>query len=150
MTAIEKIEKRAAQIKAGECERVKPGMATRFTEASTVGDEITQGDLCFVIVDAVPAGFTVVKKPQAIDKQLVPGNTKGAKHCLKSLGGVKLYRPANWDGESLEGPCLVTSKEATVLHPTHGAVTIPAGFTVQCFYPREWDKEQAKERRNAD
>ena len=94
----------------------------------------------------------MVKKPTEADKQLVPGNTQGAKHCLASLSGVKLYRPTAWgpNYDGLHGPALELSKPATITHPTHGDVTIPAGSTVLCHYQREWDQEQKRERRNAD
>lgn len=149
-SVIERIQKHVQRVAAGEHETVRPGQAFRVTEAASVGDGVWQGDLGLEIVAAVPAGYQRVSKPRAADKQLVPGNTKGARHCLDSLAGVQLYRPENWSEESLQGPCLVLTKARQVLHPTHGAVSIPAGFTVLCRYQREWDKEQAKERRARD
>lgn len=150
MTTIERIQKHAATIKAGEHESVKPGQPFGFTEACQPGDGVWQGDLGIEIVAGVPDGYEQVKNPKSADKQLVPGQTQGARHCLDSLVGVKLYRPTEWGPESLQGPCLVITKTRKILHPTHGAVTVPAGFTVLCRYQREWDKEQAKQRRARD
>lgn len=152
MTAsvIERAQKHAAKVAAGEHETVKPGQPFRITEATSIGDGVWQGDLGIEVVAVVPADYVRVAKPKAADKQLVPGSTQGAKHCLDSLVGVKLFRPKDWSEESLAGPCLVLGKERTILHPTHGPITIPAGFTVLCRYQREWDKEQAKERRARD
>lgn len=149
-TAIERVEKHAKRISNGEHETVKPGQPFRITEAASVGDGAWQGDLGLEIVSSVPASYDRVEKLKANDKQLVPGSTQGSKHCLDSLRGVQVFRPKDWSEESLDGPCLVLAEERTILHPTHGAVTIPAGFTVLCRYQREWDKEQAKERRSRD
>lgn len=149
-TVIDKIEKHAAKISAGEVEQVKPGMPVAFTDACQPDDAIRQGDLYLVVVAAIPHGYIEVVKPTKADKQLVPGNTQGARHCLDSLSGVRLFRPEKWDAESLDGPCFVLTKERKVLHPTHGAVTIPAGMTIQCLYQREWAKEERKQRRARD
>ncbi len=149
-TAIERVEKHAKRISNREHETVKPGQPFRITEAASVGDGCWQGDLGIEVVAKVPQGYVRIEKPKVADKQLVPGNTQGSKHCLDSLRGVQVYRPSDWSEESLAGPCLVLMEERTILHPTHGAVTIPAGFTVLCRYQREWDKEQAKERRARD
>ena len=149
-TTIERLERHTQAIAAGEIEQVKPGMAASFTNACSTGDCIRQGDLYLVIVDAVPSGYVEIKKPRQADKQLVPGNTQGARHCLDALAGVKMYRPAKWDAESLDGPCLLLSKSRRVLHPTHGPVTMLAGQIVLCRYQREWSKEEAKQRRARD
>lgn len=150
LTPIEKLQRHARRIGSGNHERVKPGMPFRITEAASVGDGVWQGDLGLEIVVAVPPGYVLVERPSGADRQLVPGNTQGARHCLDSLDGVTLYRPARWSEESLAGPCIVLEQERTILHPTHGPVTIPAGFTVLCRYQREWDREQQQERRARD
>lgn len=149
-TAIDRVQKHARNISNGEHETVKPGQPFHVTEAASVGDGVWQGDLGLEIVANVPDEYVRIKKPAASDKQLVPGNTQGAKHCLDSLRGVTIFRPTDWSEESIAGPCLVLTQDRTILHPTHGAVTIPAGFTVLCRYQREWDKEQAKELRARD
>ena len=151
MKTLETIQQHATNIKSGRDPKVKPGQATRFTEASTIGDTIAQGDLYLQIVsNAVPSDYELVAKSTERDKQLVPGQTQGARHCLDSLDGVRIYRPTNWTGEDLRGPLLVLAKERTILHPTHGSVTIPAGFAVLCAYQPEWDAELRKQRRNVD
>lgn len=150
MQAIELIEQHAALIRDGKHERVSPGQPAAFTTACVADDCIWQGDLGLFVANEVPSGYVRIAKPTAQDKQLVPGNTEGAKHCLDSLAGVKLFRPQDWNAESLVGPCLVLTKERTILHPTHGAVTIPAGMTVVCRYQREYDDELRRERRAVD
>lgn len=135
------------QIKAGELEQVRPGMALRFTEACQDNDRIWQGDLALTIRTNKPKGYKLAEKPNV---QLVPGNTQGSKHCLDSLQNVDIYLPEEWNEESLEGPWLVVKQETTILHPTHGPVTIPAGMNVHCTYQREWDREQQRERRARD
>jgi hypothetical protein len=152
LTAIEKITRRANKIASGKDSKIEPGLAIRLSEAASVNDCVRQGDLYLIVVESIPASHKRVAKPKAIDCQLVPGNTEGAKHCLDSLAGVELYRPAAWgpNYDELDGPVFKLSQDRTVQHPTHGDVTIPAGFTITCRYQREWDAEQARERRNAD
>ncbi len=143
---IERIQKHAEMLR----ESVRPGQPFRFSEASTPNDCVWQGDLGLVIIDRIPTGYCRVDNPTDKDRQLVIGNTQGARHCLDSLTGVVLYHPRKWDADSLIGPCFTLTEERTVQHPTHGPVTIPAGFSVQAIYQREWDKEQRKARRSRD
>jgi hypothetical protein len=150
LTVIERITTHAKLIADGEHDRIRPGLPFKFSAATQPGDGCWQGDLGIEIVDRVPGGYCEVDPLKEEDKQLVPGSTSGAKHCLKSLKGVRLYRPIKWDEESLQGPCLATTRPATILHPIHGPVTIPADVTVLCRYQREWDKEQQRERRTLD
>ena len=151
LTTIEKIARKASRIKNGN-DKIQPGQPVRMSEAATTGDYIRQGDLYLIVVEppsAAPAGYKEISKA---DRQLVPGNTQGAKHCLDSIDGVRMFLPAAWgpDYDGLDGPILLLSEKRTVEHPTHGSVTIPAGFAIQCRYQREWDAEQRRERRNAD
>ena len=150
ISEIEQIQKHAESIKNGEHEKIGPGIPISMSHALVAGEGVAQGDLMLIVADCVPDGYQKASEPKTIDKQLVPGNTVGAKHCLDSLSGVSLYRPENWTEESMDGPCIVTTKERTILHPTHGSVTIPAGMTVVCHYQREWDREQMRERRARD
>lgn len=145
---IETIQKHAENIKNG-LETVKPGMPFKMTTAATVGDGVWQGDLGLEVIEKVPSNYVKVNNV-GNTTQLVRGNTIGSRHCLDSLQGVELYHPNDWSDESLFGPVFITSLERTVLHPTHGAVVIPAGMTILCRYQREWDKELAKERRTRD
>ena len=148
-SVIEKIQKHAEKIRNGEHDKIGPGVPVTMSNALVAGEGVAQGDLNIIVADAVPRDYVLIEK-QSNDKQLVPGNTVGAKHCLDSLSGVNLYRPEKWSEESLDGPCLVLTQERTILHPTHGAVTVPAGMTVVCHYQREWDRELANERRARD
>lgn len=151
LTAIEKLQRHTAKIRNGK-HRVKPGQPIRFPEAAAHGDFIRQGDLYLILIENTTsfAGYSVVESPRDIDRQLVPGNTTGAKHCLDSLKGVTLLRPVEWTGETLQGPLLRLSQERVVMHPTHGAVTLLAGTTILCHYQRELDQELRKERRARD
>jgi len=147
MEVIEEMQRFVQKIANNEHETVKPGQPVRFTEACTDGDRIWQGDLALTIRTSVPKQYKLAEKPSV---QLVVGNTEGSKHCLDSLDNVEIYLPPIWDEWSLKGPVLVIKKETTVLHPTHGNVTIPGGFIVECTYQREWDREQAREARARD
>jgi len=137
---------------ASHLEQICPGQPYRLSEAVLPQDfvRVDQGDLLMAIVASVPPGYTEVQPLEDRDKQLVPGNTQGARHCLDALEGVRLFRPEDWNEESLKGPCLVLSQERTVLHPTHADVTFPAGTTVLCGYQREFDAEQQKEKKMCD
>lgn len=144
---MERIQEHAARIARGD-EKVKPGEPVRFTTASVVGDTYRQGDLYLQIADnKPPKGYVECEKPLV---QLVPGNTVGARHCLDGTVGVRMWVPKEFTEDSLEGPYFQLTEERTVLHPTHGQVSIPAGFSVQCHFQREWDREQEKERRARD
>jgi hypothetical protein len=145
-STIGRIEQHAASCD----ERVSPGMPAAFTKACQPGDGIWQGDLGLEVVAGVPQGYIKIESPTEADRQLVPGASAGSKHCLDSVRGVTLYRPSDWSEESLQGPCFVLTRTRKVLHPTHGAVTIPAGFTILCRYQREWDKEEKRARRSCD
>ena len=149
-TAINKINRRAARIKSGNG-RVKPGQSHSFPDAASVGDFGWQGDLKITLVDEIPNGLDRVESPTAGDRQLVPGNTQGAKHCLDSLDGVQLFRLSEWGPgyEGLVGPAVKLNAERTVQHPTHGDVILPAG-TYSFTYQREFDAEQKRERRARD
>ncbi|MGB1274899.1 MAG: hypothetical protein ACPG77_04040 [Nannocystaceae bacterium] len=141
-------EKKLAEM-TNHMENVEPGQPVEMSVAAVPGDGIWQGDLGLEVLASVPADCKLAPKPSP---QLVPGNTRGARHCLDSLEGVEVYLPPNWgqDENNLRGPVLVLSESRTVEHPTHGDVTIPAGFTIGCCYQREWDAVQRAERRAAD
>ena len=149
-SVIEQIEQHVTGLAGGNDPKVKPGQPELFTEACVQGDQLRQGDLYLTLVDAVPAGYVRITKPKAADKQLVPGNTRGSRHCLDSLNGVVIHRPADWNEASMFGPCLVLTQERTILHPVHGAVTVLPGQTVRCDYQRVWNAEQKQQRRARD
>lgn len=146
---IDRITEKATAIKNNE-DAIKPGQPARISEAASIGDFVRQGDLYLIVSDKPPASYVkAAAKKKSV--QLVPGNTEGAKHCLDSLAAVDLYYPSDWPNfDSLDGPCFTTKSEVTVLHPTHGAVTVPKGFTISTRYQREIDVETRRERRNAD
>lgn len=157
LTTIEKIQRRVAKIANGKDLKVKPGQLERFSEAVVDGDFLRQGDLYLIAAERggkfgwkaflKNAGYSLCKKPSP---QLVPGSTQGARHCLDSLDGVEVLLPHEWNADSLHGPFLRFTKQRTVQHPVHGAVVIPAGFSILCWYQREFDREQQKARRAAD
>lgn len=149
-TTIDRITDTVSRIVNGTHESLRSGMPFRIPDAWCAGDCGAQGDLIFVIVDSVPSGYVRVERPTEADKQLVHGNTQGSRHCIDSLDGVELYRPANWSEDSLDGPVVHVTEDRVVTHPTHGQWTIPSGRTIKFEYPRVWDAEERKSRRNAD
>lgn len=153
MQAIEEIQRHAQKIASGEHDTIRPGMPFRIPESWIVNEAVAQGDLVIRVIEEIRPGYELVSKPTKVDKQLVPGNTEGAKHCLDSVRGLKLYRPSGWpqsaDG-SLQGPIIVADRDVVIEHPKHGHVTIPKGRMVACDYDKEFDLIQKRERRNAD
>lgn len=145
---IDQIVEHANKIARGEHDQVQPGMPLRISEAAVAGDFVWQGDLKLTILDRVPNGFSKVES----FRQLVPGNTVGARHCLDATDDVECHVPSGWGPkyDGLAGPCLVLHAERTIEHPKHGHVTIPSGAIIGCSYQREWDAEQARERRSRD
>lgn len=149
--AFDKLEDYAAKMRSGDAP-VYPGMPLEFTEASTVGDRICQGDFQLTFRGftdegvSVPDGFELKQNQQ----QLVPGNTIGAKHCVDNCSTCETHFPKGWSGESLQGPYIVTKETTKINHPKHGDVTIPAGMVVDCTYQRAWDAEQRRALRAQD
>lgn len=139
------------KIASGGHDKIVAGETITLSEAATNGDYVAQGDMNIVVVrDKVPKGYKKLDKPI---QRLVPGddNTVGSKHCLDSTDGVEMYIPSTWDETSLDGPFLRLTNGATITHPVHGDVVVPSCHTsIQIEYQREWDAEQARERRARD
>lgn len=148
VASLGRIEQHRDMLLAGEG-RVHPGQPIELSAAASVNDAIAQGDLNLVVRAAVPEGYTLRENG---DGQLVPGNTTGAKHIVRDVSTVDIYDPRGWGPtyNELNGPFMVTKAPTVIDHPTHGAVTIPAGFTIENRYQRVWDIEQRKQRRQMD
>lgn len=145
LNAIEEIQEHNESVKSGKG-KVAPGQLLKFSDACTENDTIWQGDLAIVISKNKEAGFIRLDNPTA---QLVPGNNIGAKHCMDTTN-VVMYVPSDWSEESLIGPWVKPNVELKIEHPVHGDVVIPAGMSFQCYYQKEWSKEEQKERRARD
>lgn len=150
--AIKELQDHLELIKSGKAKNVhgtiSPGQPQAFSPACTENDAIWQGDLLIVIASKPEAGMVKLEQKD-VTVQLVPGNTQGARHCLDTKE-IEMYVPKTWNEESLLGPWVKANKDVTIQHPTHGAVTVPAGMAFQCYYQKEWSKEEAKERRARD
>jgi hypothetical protein len=130
---------------------VRPGQTERFTEGCVAGDYCRQGDMYIILSEKkVPKGYIKVTDKSQANLQLVPGNTKGAKHCLDSWDGVEMYRKKDWGPDSLDGPFLVLTKDRTVGHDEHGTICLLAGQSYDIGYQRERDMLAAMERRRLD
>ena len=134
--------------------KIAPGQEVRISRGVAPGDGGWQGDLKILIVDRLPADYIRIKSPKEIDKQLVPGNTQGSRHCLESLDTVELYHPPGFSHdmsyEDFAGPGIVCLSETRILHATHGAVIAFAGLSILFRYQRNLDVETKRERRALD
>lgn len=152
MLTVENVVEHAKTIADGRHDIVKPGMPQSFSEASTEGDMIWQGDLGIGITSGgPPKGYKKVDNIK--DLCLVPGEnqTIGSMHYLESAKGVEMWVPEVWDETSLDGPYLRNGEGITVTHPKHGNVSVPSCFNeVQIVYQREYDLELKRERRASD
>lgn len=132
---------------------VSPGLPFTLSAAHSIGDIVSQGDVDIEIVDRVPEGYVKIDKPTDADRQLVPESGQGSHHRLRTLDGVKLYRPTNWggDGAGLRGPCVMFSKANAIVHEPghdhpHGTVNIAEPMTILCTYQPNLDAEQRAQR----
>lgn len=158
LMVLDDLSRAVARIYRGEDPNVKPGQAVRFPEAASVGvDGVRQGDLYLIYVNEPVkregVEFELIENVTAAHLQLVPGNNVGAKHALREqdLEGLVMYRPKVWNEDIFVGPFVMhPTREIVVQHPTHGAVTVPAGMGMQCTYQREWDRVQKLEVRARD
>jgi len=116
-------------------EKIKSDATQRFSDAASTGDNFRQGDLYITRIYAVPDHATIVKNPSA---QLAPGATKGSRHILDSLVGVRVFVKPN--ATVLDGPILDVIEDRTITHPEHGDVVLPMGcyeITYQRAYADE-------------
>lgn len=150
LTALNRLLSHVGLIHRGEHDKIGPGVPAAMSRAMLPGEGGAQGDLYIVVGDGVPAGYRKVDNPTDNDRQLVFGNTQGARHCLDSLEGVEIFRPANWNADSLDGPYLKITQERVITHPRHGDVRIPADMEVLLFYPQDFDLVRQQARRAAD
>ena len=148
MSVLTKLKRHATRLKRGNA-RIKPGQPFRLNEACSVGDGVWQGDLGVEIVAEIPPEY-IVRRHGDDFRQLVPGNTSGARHCLDK--DIVQYIPEGW-GENytgLKGPAFTAQEETRILHPTHGDVVISAGHIIATRYQRNLDEDTRRERRALD
>lgn len=142
-------------------EEVRPGRPQRFTEASTPGDMIAQGDFFLMVLppgahETLGDDYRELTSPSERrpneDFQLVIGNTEGARHALQADPEVRIWVPKVWNEDSLVGPIFLVgpNKPAVVPHPVHGPVTAPQNFLICTSYEQEYDKQLKAERRARD
>lgn len=144
---------------------VSPGQPFRITNAHQPGEGVWQGDLGIEMVatgDDIanakpPAGYVLVRNPTDVDRQLAVEAGAGSHHRLRSLDGVRLYRPKDWglDEADLRGPFVVFESPNAVVHEPghdkpHGTVFIDTPCAVQIRYQRNLDAETRREIRARD
>lgn len=127
-TAIELLRKIKTEAVVSDHEQIFPLAATPDS------DFVRQGDLYIWLKSEVP------KKAKKVEakNQLVPGQTKGSRHCLDSLDGVTVYELA--DGNELQGPIIKLICERLITHPEHGNWRLGAGV-YEITYQRAFAEE---------
>ena len=111
-----------------QAEKIKSDATQYFPEAASPGDCWRQGDIYITLMEKMPPYAYETYKPR---KQLVPGTTRGSRHCLDSLNGVRVYylnEPELTSNSFLNGPVIECKKERTITHPEHGNVVLPPGI----------------------
>jgi hypothetical protein len=131
---------------------VRPGQEETISKAASVGDYCWQGDLKLTIINKITPGF-VKTNPTELHKQVVPGNTKGSKHCLEHLD-VEYYIPATWshseEYDGLFGPQILFKSDNCLKHEEHGNINISEGMMISFEYQKNLDIETKKEIRARD
>lgn len=102
-----------------DAEKIHSDRTQQFPEAASPGDKWRQGDIYIELLDAVPTSFS----PAKCERQLAPGTSKGSRHILDRE--VEMFVAPHAD--ALTGPVFKTAG-ATVTHPEHGDVELPAGI----------------------
>lgn len=120
-------------------EEIKNDAPQRFPEAASFGDYMRQGDVYVELLEVVPQNS---KKVEEMHAQVVPGNTKGSRHILDSLDGVKMFTKTN--PTELDGPILLLEKERVLTHPEHGNIILPADRVYAITFQRAFANEMKR------
>jgi hypothetical protein len=113
VTELEKVEK-GAEHNVGDM---------RHIDAIKPGQVVRQGD---IYIHCVKDDHAAGKETK--DRQLALGNTQGSRHIIE--GDCKVFEgttPPDYAPRALLGPLVRLFKRATVTHPEHAHVSLPAG-----------------------
>jgi len=121
--------------------QVKTDNTKIFPIAATPGDYVRQGDLYITLLEKIPQDVKLDDSPQA---QLAPGASKGSRHILDSLDGVKIFKRSS--ASALQGPILSLSQSRTVTHPEHGDIELFEGGCFEITYQRQHAEELRRAR----
>ena len=93
-------------------------------EIMDVGDVVRQGDIYITRIQSLPRGAKLVPSKA----QLAPGETRGSRHCLRSLDGLQMYQVEH--ANVLDGPIIVAKQGCAIDHPEHGNIVLnePGGI----------------------
>lgn len=120
---------------------LKPGIKRR--------DRWSPNPLSDFVTEKVEVGPVWIKVD--VEAQLAPGNTRGSRHLIhdECLPDVEMYDLARRDDrtiDALRGKVIKTSKALRIVHPEHGAVTVPAGLYMVIFQRAHSNKSLAESR----
>ena len=137
--------------------RIKAGRSVRedvvVDNRLLPGEVGAQGDVLITYLgDTKPDLSNLV--PITEDQRLVPGTDDGGRHRLVAKPGV-FATPTPTNLETYTGPVIFVAAgtTTTIVHDgssQHGPVTLVGPCTISISYPREFDREQAAERRARD
>lgn len=101
-----------------------------------VGQFVAQGDVYFYrFHDQLPKDIVPVTEP---NNQIVPGNTKGSRHCFDRLSNLQLFTCPRFN--ELCVAFVVFEGETIITHPEHNHLRFTGGtylITIQRMYAEE-------------
>lgn len=100
---------------------------TRFLDTIEVGEFARQGDLYIERIKTMPKGCKLTT-----DKQLAPGTTQGSRHVVEGAEVMRHPQQGQIERRGAKhycyGPVIEAKDYATVTHPEHAHISIPAGI----------------------
>ena len=131
--------------------KIKPGQDINFSPALTSDDIAAQGDLYFrrISESEIPDNYMAMTP----FKQMVPGNTKGAKHTFNEMP-LKCFVPQGWSAEESykgsRGPIVVIGPNV-LTHAEHGNWTLELEKDcIEFGYQNDWDYQEKEIVRQRD
>ena len=127
---------------------VSPGLPCMFPGAHSLGAIVAQGDVYLRLAKTSnpPKEYVEVQNPTEADRQIAVEVGVGSHHRIKTLDGVRIFRPRDWgkDETDLRGPFLVFSAPNEIVHEPghdrpHGTVVIDAPCAIEVGYQKNLD-----------
>lgn len=112
---------------------------TRVVSNMKLSQAVRQGDVYLVKIEKDVSGLKPLN-----GTQLVPGTTKGSRHCAESPARLFEDDGAEIKGiapTALRGPVVDSPERFEVSHPEHAHISLPGG-TYQALYQLDFKAQQ--------